>query len=53
MQGSGAPVSAAQQGSLKRIQLHSTLLARGADVNKVEFRTVQANYTVVVYEKMD
>jgi len=52
MQGSDAPVFAAQQGKMKHIQLHSTLLARGVDVNKVGFRIVQANYTVVVYEKL-
>jgi len=40
MQGSDAPVFAAQQGKMKHIQLHSTLLARGVDVNKVGFRIV-------------
>ena len=47
IQGSGALIFAAQQGKLKNIEL---LLARGADVNKVEFVLLRLT---IMYEKLD
>ena len=47
IQRSGALIFAAQQGRLKNIEL---LLARGADVNKVEFVLLRLT---VMYEKLD